>query len=111
MTSSRPPSDGEVLFYFILFYFYDFSGHPKKEPFLGQPKMTKVKGRQLMGELLLGTQKGREAEKKRGTSCLVQKRQLRREETQLYEKVGQLSENVAVTESFCSFWGVRTDDR
>ena len=57
-----------------------------------------------MSELLLGGQKGREAEKKRGTSCLVQRRQLRREETQLYE-------NVAVTESFFNFWGIRTDDR
>ena len=70
-----------------------------------------MKERQLMGELLLGGQKGREVEKKRETSCLVQRRQMRRKETQLYEKMEQLSENVVVTKSFYSFWGVRTNDR
>ena len=100
----RPPSDGEVLFLFFLMIFLAI----ENEPFLEQPKRTKVKGRELMGELLLGGQRGREVEKKIGASCLVQRRQLRRDETQLYENVGQLSEKVAVIKSF---WGVMIKDR
>ena len=39
-----------------------------------------------MGELLLGGQREREAEKKRGASYLGHRAQLRKEGTQLFEK-------------------------